>query len=269
MMAQICNMKKYFKIYLILIKNAVSREAQFRADTWMNWFTHLIYLGFLFILFDILFTFTKEIAGWSKPEVFLLVIIFTLSQQLFHFFFRDNMFEIPNIITEGRLDNYLVSPANTIFLVISRQVSTKAMFRIFTQLTLLAWLFYTYDFGLTAWSSLGIILLIIVGLVIQTAFYLILNTLSFWFLRIDNINDAWFNLSQLGRYPLSVLPQSLSIFAFTMFPIAYQSYVPVGVGLGKLDWGFFALTIIWAAVTWILALTLWNRGVRTYESASG
>ncbi len=262
-------MKKYFQIYSILIKNAISREAQFRADTWMNWFTHLMFLGFLFILFDTLFRFTKDIAGWSKPEVFLLVIIFTFMQHVFQFLFRDNVWEIPNIITDGKLDAYLISPANTIFLIISRQVGTKAMLRIITQIILLIWLFHTYDFGLNLWSSLGIILLMILGLTIQTAYYLILNTLSFWFLRIDNINDAWFNVAQLGRYPLSVLPQTLTIMAFTFFPIAYQSYVPVGVGLGKLDWRFFLLTFVWAAVLWVIALALWNRGVKNYESASG
>lgn len=262
-------MQKYLKIYSILIKNAISREAQFRADTWLNWFTHLTWLGFLFILFDILFRFTKDIAGWSKPEVFLLVVIFTIAEQLFHFFFRENMFEIPNIITDGKLDAYLISPANTIFLVISRQVSTKALLRMFTQLVLLAWLFYTYDFGLNPWSGLGIIVLIILGLIIKTSFYLILNTLSFWFLRIDNINDAWFNLGQLGRYPLSVLPQTLSILSFTLFPIAYQSFVPVGVGLGKLDWRFFLLSIVWATALGIIAIAFWNRGVKNYESASG
>lgn len=262
-------MKKYLKIYAILIKNAISRETQFRADTWFNWLTHFLFLGFLFILFEILFKFTKEIDGWTKPEVFLLVVIFTLSNQLFHFFFRDNMWEIPTIITDGKLDAYLIAPANTVFLIISRQVATKSLLRIVTQVVLLTWLLYTYDFGFTFVSGAGLALLLIAGVIIQTAFYLILNTLSFWFLRIDNINDAWFNLSQLGRYPLSVLPTTVSILTFTMFPLAYQSYVPVGVGLGKLDWRFFILSISLAIFLWFIALKFWKSGLKKYESASG
>ena len=244
MMAQTCSMKKYLRIYSILIKNAISREAQFRADSLMNWVTHLLFLGFLFILFDILFKFTNVIEGWTKPEVFLLVIMFTLSQQIFHFFFRDNMWEIPNIITDGKLDSYLISPVNTVFLVISRQTATKAVMRILTQSVLLVWLLLKYDFGFTIASSLGLVILMIAGIVIQTAFFLILNTLSFWFLRIDNINEAWFNVAQLGRYPLSVLPQTLTLLSLTLFPIAYQSYVPTGFGLGKLDWRFFLLALV-------------------------
>ncbi len=261
-------MKKYLKIYAILIKNAVSREAQFRADSIMNWITHLLFLGFLFVLFDILFKFTKVIDGWSKPEVFLLVVIFTLSAHIFQFFFRDNMSEIPDIITDGKLDIYLISPINTVFLIISRQVATKAVLRIITQSILLAWLLSTYDFGFTLTSSLGLIVLMIAGLAIQTAFYLIINTLSFWFLRIDNINEAWFNLSQLGRYPLSVLPQAFTILTLSIFPIAYQSYVPVGVGLGKLDWRFFVGTLCLAIIIWIIALKFWKLGLKKYESAS-
>ena len=264
-----CNMKKYFKIYSILMSNAFSRDVQFRIDTWVTWFTHIAWCGLLFVLVDVLFRFTNGIAGWSKPEVFLLVIIFTLSQQFFHFFFRDNMWELPNIITDGKLDSYLVSPVHPIFLATSRQVATKAIPRIVTQSGLLIWALVTYDFGLTVWSSLGLIILVIAGLIIQAAFFLIINTLSFWFLRIDNINEAWFNLAQLGRYPLSVLPQTLSILALSAFPIAYQSYVPVGVGLGKLDVRFFLLAIIWAAGLCVIAYKMWDRGLKNYESASG
>ena len=179
------------------------------------------------------------------------------------------MWELPNIITDGKLDAYLVSPVNSIFLATSRQVATKAIPRIFTQGGILVWALLTYDYNLTFWSSLGLVTLVIVGLIIQAAFFLIINSLSFWFLRIDNINEAWFNLAQLGRYPLSVLPQLLSILALTAFPIAYQSFVPVGFGLGKLDARFFLLAIGWALLLCVIARNLLNAGLKNYESASG
>ncbi len=261
-------MRKYLHIYKILIANAISREAQFRADTWMNWFTHLGFMGFLVLLFEVFFQFTNSIAGWSKPEVFLLIIIFTISQQLFHFFFRNNLWDLPNKITDGKLDVYLTSPVNIIFLVCAREVTTKALLRIFTQFILLGWLLTHYNLVLSAWSWLSIVVLLFVGLITQVAFALIINTFSFWFLRIDNVNDAWFYVGQMGRYPLSVLPQTLSLIAFTAVPIAYQSFVPVGFGLGKLGWLFFFGALGWATFLSLVAISFWNFGLKHYESAS-
>src|SRR3989338_1141650 len=100
------SMKKYLQIYSILLKNAFSRDAHYRADTITHWITHIIWLGMLYILVDVLFRYTNVIAGWTRPEVFFLMNILILSQQIFLFFFRDNIYQIPNIITDGKLDSY-------------------------------------------------------------------------------------------------------------------------------------------------------------------
>lgn len=261
-------MKKYLTIYSILLKNAFSRDAHYRADTITHWVTHLVWLGMLYILVDVLFRYTNAIAGWNKPEVFFLMNIYILSQQFFLFFFRDNVWQIPNIITDGKLDSFLVSPANTIFMLVSRHISLRATGRIITQIILLGWLLQHYPLITSIWSGLILFFLIVLGVGIQLAHGLLMNTLSFWFLRIDNINEAWFNFAQTAKYPLTVLPQTLRILAYTIIPIAYQNFIPVGVGLGKLDFSFVGLTILYTAGLSFLAIRFWHFGLRRYTSAS-
>lgn len=261
-------MKKYITIYSILLKNAFSRDAHYRADTITHWVTHLVWLGMLYILVGVLFRYTNAIAGWNKPEVFFLMNIFILSQQIFLFFFRDNIYEIPNIITDGKLDSFLVTPANTIFMLVSRHISLRATGRIVTQIILLGWFLFHYHLVLSLWSGLILFFLIALGVIIQLAHGLMMNTLSFWFLRIDNINEAWFNLGQIGKYPLTVLPQTLRVLTYTIIPIAYQNFIPVGVGLGKLDFSFIGITILYTILLGFLAIRFWHFGLRRYTSAS-
>lgn len=261
-------MRKYFAIYSVLLKNAFSRDAHYRADTITHWLTHLVWLGMLYILIDVLFRFTNSIAGWSKPEVFLLMNMFILSQQIFLFLFRENIWEIPNIITDGKLDKFLVMPANTIFMLTCRQISLRATGRILTQLVVLGWLLSHYHVIPSLGDGLILVVLLILGIAIQVAHGLIMNTLSFWFLRIDNINEAWFNIGQIGKYPLSVLPQTLRVLTYTLVPIAYQNFIPVGVGVGKLGFNFVSLVALYGLILWFIAIRFWHFGLRRYASAS-
>jgi len=222
----------------------------------------------LYILVDVLFRYTNVIAGWTRPEVFFLMNIFILSQQIFLFFFRDNIYQIPNIITDGKLDSYLVTPANTIFMLVTKQISLRATGRIITQTFLLGWLLFHYNLTISIGNGFILFFLIILGIIIQLAHGLIMNTLSFWWLRIDNINEAWFNFGQTAKYPLTVLPKTLRVLTYTIIPIAYQNFIPVGVGLGKLDFGFIGLTITYTIFLSFLAGQFWNFGLRRYTSAS-
>ncbi len=261
-------MKKYFKIYSLLLKNAFSRDAHYRADTIMHWATHVIWLGMLYILVDVLFRHTNVVAGWDKASVFFLMNIFILSQQIFLFFFRDNLWQIPNTITDGRLDQYLVTPANTIFLLVSKQISLRATGRILTQMILLIWLVVHYNLIPSIMSGIILFFLVILGIIVQLAHGMILNTLSFWFLRIDNIHEAWFWFAQAGKYPLTVLPKTLWVATYTILPIAYQNFIPVGVGLGKLDLSFIGVSLLYTIGLSLLAIQFWHLGLRRYASAS-
>lgn len=261
-------MKKYLKVYGILLKNAFSRDAAFRADTFWSWVTHLIWLGMLYILVDTLFRFTNAVAGWSKSDMFLLMNIFILSQQLFLFLFRENVWEIPNIITDGKLDAYMLTPVNVIFLLVSRQISTRALGRLITQTIILVIIIVHYHYSFSLPQILAFSLLFIISLAVQLGHGLLLNTLGFWFLRIDNINEAYFNIGQLAKYPLSVLPASLQVIFFTILPIAYQNYTPVGVGLGKLSFDFVLVAAGYTALLWWAAIAFWRFSLRRYSSAS-
>lgn len=263
-----CNMKKYFKVYSILLKNAFSRDATFRADTFWSWVTHIIWLGMLFILVDTVFRFTTTVAGWSKSDMFLLMNIFILSQQFFLFLFRENVWEIPNIITDGKLDAYMLTPVNTIFLLVSRQISTRALGRLITQTIVLIFIIMHYNYSFSLPHIFAFVLLFIISLAVQLGHSILLNTLGFWFLRIDNINEAYFNIGQIAKYPLSVLPTTIQVIFFTILPIAYQNYTPVGVGLGKLGFDFVLISIGYTILLWWGTLAFWNFSLRRYTSAS-
>lgn len=261
-------LKKYLKIYRVFINNSISYLAQYRKDAWMNLILNFLWLGMIFTIIEVIFGQTNSIADWSKPEVYFLAIIWVLSDELFILFFGKNLEMISNIITEGRLDWLLTKPANKLFLISTYRLNIQAFYRFVIEFFILLWLVWHFDFTISIFHIILVIPLIAMGILINYSFLLILNTLSFWFFRIDNINYLYYSLSTVGKYPLSVLPKTVRVLVFTIIPIAFQAYVPVATLTGRFPWYLILYAFIFAIILFIIAIKFWSFALKRYSSAS-
>jgi ABC-2 type transport system permease protein len=153
-------------------------------------------------------------------------------------------------------------------LLACRQICTRAFSRVLTQLFLLGFIIKHFNYSINWYQSFIFIALFFIGIFVQLGHSLLLNGLSFWFLRIDNINEAYFNIGQISKYPLSLLPKTIQIIFFTMLPIAYSNYIPLGVGLGKIGSQFIFIGFAYVTLLWLIMLQFWKFSLRNYSSAS-
>src|SRR3989339_726805 len=229
-------MRKYLFIYLTLLKNAFSYEAQYRRDTWLHLASNFLYLGLLSATIEVVFRHTPELNGWSREETYLLMLLWIIADELFTMVSKHNLWNLPGLVTDGALDAYLTKPANTLFLVSTKIFLMRAGYRLFIQIGFLVWLVWSFDFAPSLWHGAMAIVLVIGGALVHYSFSLILNTLSFWWLRIDNINDAWESLSNMGRYPLGIFPKFVRVLRLTFLPIAFIGYIPAAAMTGRAGW---------------------------------
>ncbi len=260
--------KKYLKLYKIFIANALSYEVQYRLDTWLKMGTNLLWIFMLFSIIEVIFSHTTTIVGWSKPDVYLLTVIWVLMDELFITLFRDNFYNFSTLTAEGELDFYLIKPVNTLFMVTTKKILTRSAYRFITQLLILSWLIYQYDFSVSVRSIPLFFLLLAIGLLIQYSYSLFFNIFNFWFLRIENMNEAIGIMSMSGRYPLEILPKMLKIISLTIIPIAFTAYIPVATLLGKTPWLLTIYAALFAIILFLISITFWNFAVRRYSSAS-
>ncbi|MFA6427159.1 MAG: ABC-2 family transporter protein [Candidatus Magasanikbacteria bacterium] len=261
-------MKKYFRIYKVFVENGISFLVQYRHDTLFNLFMHLVWMGMMFLIVEILFGQTNAIAGWSKQEVYMLTLIWTLIGETYITFFGGNLPEIPDTITDGKLDNLITKPVNTLFLVSTKFFLVRATYRVCTELILIGWLVWQFDFAHSLSAILSCILLTLCGVMIYYASFLIANTFSFWLLRIDNINDAVDTISTFGRYPVSVFPLTIRASIFVFAPIVFASYAPVAVLTGKWPLYTSLFIIAFTIILCVIAVKFWNFAIKRYTSAS-
>jgi len=260
--------KKYIKIYKVFIENGISYVTQYRHDNWLNLLIHLLYLGMLFLVIEIIFGQTQTIVGWEKHEVYLLALLWSIVDELFVVFFGANVSRIPDVITDGKLDLIISKPVSSLFMVSTNFFLFRGVYRLLVTLIVLVWLFWQFDFGFSFYHIPLAILLLFMGLIVLYSIHLIAATLSFWFFRISNIYNAIETFSTMGRYPLNVFPKVVKIISLSAIPIGFTAYVPLSILSGRWPLYGFLYAISFTVLIFCLAVKFWKFAVKRYSSAS-
>jgi ABC-2 type transport system permease protein len=76
--------------------------------------------------------------------------------------------------------------------------------------------------------------MLLTGAAIIYSFWLILATLSFWFVRVENILEIFRSMYEAGRWPVSLYPGWLRFILSFIIPVAFVTTVPVEALTGRL-----------------------------------
>lgn len=261
-------MKKYFRVYKRFFENSVSYFFQYRSDAFVNIFFHIFWMATIFLMIEILFGHTTLLAGWTRGEMYVLSLFWMLSDEIYIFFFSNNLYNLASKINEGTLDILITKPINTLFLVSTQYVGVRAIQRFITYFGVLIYVIIHFDIQFTIFSSVLAFFFLFCGICINYAITLVLNTLNFWFEKIENINILWDSFVGTGKFPLEVFGRGLKILFLTFLPIAYLAYFPATAALGKNPGMMFGIIPLFTVFLLIIAISFWNFSLRRYTSAS-
>jgi ABC-2 type transport system permease protein len=104
--------------------------------------------------------------------------------------------------------------------------------------------------------------------VIVYSFWLMLATIAFWFVKVENILVVFQSMYQAGRWPVSIYPAVLRVVLTFLVPVAFAVTVPAEAIVGRLTWSTLALSLGLAAAIFAAARAFWRFGVRSYSGAS-
>jgi len=106
------------------------------------------------------------------------------------------------------------------------------------------------------------------GLLLVYGLLLALSTLSFWFVRVDNLLAIFWSFLDAGRFPVDVYPGWLRITLSTVVPIGIAVTVPAQAISGRLDALGLGAMLLGTVVVSLFATWFWRRGLRSYTGAS-
>ncbi len=243
-------------------------EAAYRANFFLQLFQSLLELVTALAGLAVVFSHTGTLGGWLPDEVLALVGVYFLVGGMIGVVIQPAMEEFIESVREGTLDFTLLKPEDAQLLVSIRSVDIWRSIDILlgTGILIAALLRLGEHVGAQQAAVFGAMLL--AGGVIVYSSWLILATLSFWFVRVENILVIFQSMYEAGRWPISLYPGWLRFALTFIVPVAFAVTVPAEALTGRLDLPTLLGTVLLAAVLFLLSRILWKIGLRQYSGAS-
>jgi ABC-2 type transport system permease protein len=171
-------------------------------------------------------------------------------------------------VRDGTLDFMLTKPEDAQILASVQRVEIWKLTDVGLGASVLAFALVRLGERVGVWQVVGFASALIAGGGIIYSFWLILATLSFWFVRVENILVIFQSVYEAGRWPVTIYPKWLRFGLTFVVPVAFVTTVPVQALAGHISWetvlGAFAV----AAALLMISRYCWRAGLRRYSGAS-
>lgn len=261
------NLSKYIRAYSLFIKNSIAVESEYRASLIFKSLAGFCWMfGSLFFI-NVIFSQTSSVAGWTKLEVTLLYVCFSISMDLFDMILRNNFVRFSEHVRQGSLDWILLRPINTRILV--SLMGDGLIITIAPRLLAgFGLLFYYLPKYTPVVNIISFFIFLIVGNFAVYSFVYCLNTLNIWFVRVNNITALIQNTFGFARLPLDSWPKIMQLFLIYVLPMGLLSTYAVRSLLGKTSSLDLLTAILVSLILFIISDKFWNFALRHYSSAS-
>lgn len=212
---------------------------------------------------------TDTLAGWTRPETFLLIGTFEIVSGLKATFVDPNLGPFGDrAIRGGLLDHHLLRPAPTLYLATLGSAAPLAAVQIPLGLGVLALGVRENPQPIGLGAATAWLVLVCGAAVVTWAAGTLLAVLAFWAPRLDLqplYGTAWL----LARYPAGIYPGPLRTTLTHVVPLALVAAVPAAALAHPPGARSVASSLATAGALALLAVLAWRRGLRRYTGAGG
>jgi len=250
------------------LRIGVLNELQYRVNFFIQLLQTFINLGVGLIGLWLVFDHTSTLNGWTRPELLMVMGVHILSGGLIKSVIQPNMQRLLGDIQEGTLDFPLTKPVDSQVLVSVREFRLWQLTDVLMGLAVMVFAFYQLQTSLGFVQGLGFVLALICGAVMIYSFWLMLTSIAFWVIRIDEMVNLFEGIYAAGRWPVTVYPDWLRTGLTFLVPVAFAVTVPAEALTNRLTGSELLLAVGLAIGLFILARLIWRRGLKAYSGAS-
>jgi ABC-2 type transport system permease protein len=256
------------KLLKVFYRTSIQTDMEYRAD----FFTRVVATGVRLLTniagLKIAFSYTPTLRGWTFAQVLVLFAVFHFVDAVIETFIAPNMRNVMTQVREGTLDFVLMKPVNTQFMASFRTLNIWQLAGAFLGIGLLVYTLQNLSLEIGPAQTLLFAATLLTGLTIIYSFWLVLVTLTFWFVRFDNVEQIMWQAYVAGRYPMEIYPGWLRRVLTSVIPVAFVVTIPAEALSGRLAAG----TLLMSAVVGVTALAasslFWRFGLKNYTGAS-
>jgi ABC-2 type transport system permease protein len=242
---------------------------QYRADFAVAVLNAVISLATQLLGLSVIFTNTADLRGWTADSLLVLIGIHALISGLVGLVLRPSMEALMEGIRLGTFDFLLTKPADSQLLASSSRVAPQAATDVLTGLGVIAVGISRSGSGVDLGEAGLFLVTLVAGFATVYGFLLILSTMAFWFVKLDNILVIFQALfGQAGRWPVTIFPGWMRPVLTFVVPIAFAVTVPAQALTGQLSAGGALLSVAVAGLFLVVARLFWLLALRRYTGAS-
>ncbi|MGC4192595.1 MAG: ABC-2 family transporter protein [Thermomicrobiales bacterium] len=242
---------------------------QYRTNFFFELFGVTVHLATALLGLAVIFNQTSSLNGWTSSELVMLVGIQTMLGSLLGLVIEPSFQTFMENVRLGTLDFMLTKPADSQVMVTFQRVEGGAIAGTIAGAVILGIGIAQHGERIGMGQALLFAAMLLLGIVIMYSFLLILSTLAFWFVKLDNVLVIFgTTFDQAGRWPIGIYPGWLKGTLTFIIPIAFVVTVPAEALSGRVN----ALTVLGACVpaaAFLLgARWFWSYGLKHYTGAS-
>ena len=243
-------------------------ELQYRVNFFIQVIQSLTALGTGLVAIALVYSHTDSLAGWSRAELLAVMGIHIALGGIIASWIQPNMERLMRDVEEGTFDYVMVKPADSQVLVSVREVRVWRAVDVFVGLIVLGYASTRIQNAVGILEVFSFVATVAMGAIMIYCIWLVLSSLAFRFVRVDNVVELFGGVYQAGRWPVTIYPTWLQGTLTFLVPLAFAVTIPAEALSARRGTELVALTAAAMLVFLLVTRWFWQANIKRYSGAS-
>jgi ABC-2 type transport system permease protein len=262
-------LRKHIFIYGLFIKNSLMAQMEYRFNFIGNLSMETGYLLVKLSYVIVVYRSGVAINGLSPDEILLFIGTFVAMTAVYAGLFMINNFRLRGLVKDGDLDLLLTKPVSLQFMATLRQVDvTIFAVDIIAGGVIVAIAWARLQIPLTLYTLGGYLGYMALSSAVAYCLFLLPQILSFWLMNTSAIAEITDSFWDFNNMPMDIYNRWIKAVGVFLLPIFVITNFPPMFLLNKMPAAYQAWSLVVPLILLMVVRMLWQRGLRTYSSAS-
>ena len=259
---------RYARLLAVQIRTSFTLAVQYRFDFFAEGMLAVVWLAITLVPLAVVYARRTSVAGWSYPEALVVVGLFSMLKAVLDGGVMPSLNHVVDGVRKGTLDFILLKPADAQFLVSTARFEPWRILDFLGSIGIVLFAFHRLARWPGASSVCVGLCLFGVALMLVYSLWILVVSLSFRVVKVDNLSYLFMSIFDAGRWPIHVFKGALRVLFTVVFPLALMTTYPAQALLGTLTRTHALLAGAGGMLFTAAARLIWQRSLRAYTSAS-
>ena len=261
-------MLRYIKLYLNFVTFSFGKATAYRFDFWCRIIMDISYYAVSIGFFKILFLKTGSLGGWTQEQTMVFVGAQLMLDALQMTVISGNLWQLPSTINKGDLDYHLIRPVSTLFFLCFNEFAVGSLINFFIAASFFGYSLAHYPESFTVFQLINFLFFLTIGFFIYFALRLLISLPVFWTQAPYGLERIFYSMLPLMERPDVIFRGILRLVILTVIPFALMVSFPARIFFDGFDIKIALHMFVVLICLWAVVFFVWNKGVRSYSSAS-